>query len=97
MLVDLRKFGVTGKELEKRLDEVYITVNKNAIPNDPQSPFITSGVRIGTPAVTSRGLVEADMEKIGELIYWAASPEFESKKDYIRSEVNKICEAYPLY
>ncbi|MGI5896793.1 MAG: serine hydroxymethyltransferase [Oscillospiraceae bacterium] len=97
MLVDLRKFGVTGKELEKRLDEVYITVNKNAIPNDPQSPFITSGVRIGTPAVTSRGLVEADMEKIGELIYWTASPEFESKKDYIRSEVNKICEAYPLY
>ena len=97
MLVDLRKFGVTGKELEKRLDEVYITVNKNAIPNDPQSPFITSGVRIGTPAVTSRGLVEADMEKIGELIYWAASPEFESKKDYIRSEVSKICEAYPLY
>ena len=87
----------TGKELEKRLDEVYITVNKNAIPNDPQSPFITSGVRIGTPAVTSRGLVEADMEKIGELIYWAASPEFESKKDYIRSEVNKICAAYPLY
>ena len=78
-------------------EEMDITVNKNAIPNDPQSPFITSGVRIGTPAVTSRGLVEADMEKIGELIYWAASPEFESKKDYIRSEVNKICEAYPLY
>lgn len=97
MLVDLRKSGVTGKELEKRLDEVYITVNKNAIPNDPQSPFITSGIRIGTPAVTSRGLVESDMEKIGELIALAASPEFEAKKDYIRGEVSKICEAYPLY
>lgn len=64
MLVDLQSFGVTGKELEKRLDEVYITVNKNAVPNDPQSPFVTSGVRIGTPAVTSRGLKEEDMEII---------------------------------
>ena len=97
MLVDLRSFNITGKELEKRLDEVYITVNKNAIPNDPQSPFITSGVRIGTPAVTSRGLVEADMEKIGELIYLTAQPDFEEKKDYIRGEVHKICEMYPLY
>ena len=96
MLVDLRKFDITGKELEKRLDDVYITVNKNAIPNDPQSPFITSGVRIGTPAVTSRGLVEEDMKKIGELIYLAAS-DFENQKDYIRSEVTKLCEAYPLY
>lgn len=97
MLVDLRSFNITGKELEKRLDEVYITVNKNAIPNDPQSPFITSGVRIGTPAVTSRGLAESDMEKIGELIYLTAQSDFEEKKDYIRGEVNKICEAYPLY
>ena len=96
MLVDLRKFDITGKELEKRLDDVYITVNKNAIPNDPQSPFITSGVRIGTPAVTSRGLVEEDMKKIGELIYLAAS-DFEAQKDHIRSEVTKLCEAYPLY
>ncbi len=80
MLLDLRSFNITGKELEKRLDEVYITVNKNAIPNDPQSPFITSGVRIGTPAVTSRGLVESDMEKIGELIYLTAQPDFEEKK-----------------
>ena len=96
MLVDLRKFDITGKELEKRLDDVYITVNKNAIPNDPQSPFITSGVRIGTPAVTSRGLVEEDMKKIGELIYLAAS-DFENQKDYIRSEVTKLCETYPLY
>ena len=79
------------------MDEVYITVNKNAIPKDPQSPFITSGVRIGTPAVTSRGLAESDMEKIGELIYLTAQPDFEEKKAYIRSEVNKICEAYPLY
>ena len=68
MLVDLRPFNVTGKELEKKLDEVFITVNKNAIPNDPQSPFITSGVRIGTPAVTTRGLVEEDMELIAEYI-----------------------------
>ena len=97
MLVDLRNFNVTGKELEKRLDEVYITVNKNAIPNDPQSPFITSGVRIGTPAVTSRGLVEADMDKIAELIYLTAQPDFESKKDYIRAEVTKLCNTYPIY
>ncbi|MDD6236251.1 MAG: serine hydroxymethyltransferase, partial [Clostridiales bacterium] len=69
MLVDLRNFDLTGKELEKRLDEVYITANKNAIPNDPQSPFVTSGVRIGTPAVTSRGLQPADMEQIAEFIY----------------------------
>ena len=69
MLVDLRNFDLTGKELEKRLDEVYITANKNAIPNDPQSPFVTSGVRIGTPAVTSRGLQPADMEKIADAVW----------------------------
>ena len=71
MLVDLRPFDITGKELEHRLDEVYITVNKNAIPNDPQKPFVTSGLRIGTPAVTTRGLGEAEMEKIAEYIYLA--------------------------
>lgn len=96
MLVDLRPFHVTGKELEHRLDEVYITVNKNAIPNDPEKPFVTSGVRIGTPAVTSRGMVEADMEKIAEYIYEAAS-DFENKADSIRAGVNALCAKYPLY
>lgn len=96
MLVDLQPFNITGKELEKKLDEVYITVNKNAIPNDPQSPFITSGVRIGTPAVTSRGLVEEDMLKIAEFIYLTAT-DFENKADEIRAGVTAICEKYPLY
>lgn len=96
MLVDLRPFDITGKELEHRLDEVYITVNKNAIPNDPQSPFITSGVRIGTPAVTSRGLGVDDMDKIAEYIYLTAK-DFENKADEIRAGVNEICAKYPLY
>ncbi|MBQ9744991.1 MAG: serine hydroxymethyltransferase [Clostridia bacterium] len=96
MLLDLRPFGITGKELEKRLDECYITVNKNAIPNDPEKPFVTSGVRIGTPAVTSRGLKEEDMVTIGKLIKLCAT-EFETKADYIRAEITKICEKYPIY
>ena len=96
MLLDLRGMGITGKELEHRLDEVYITVNKNAIPNDPQSPFITSGVRIGTPAVTSRGMVEADMERIAEYIHLTAT-DFENKADEIREGVNALCKKYPLY
>lgn len=96
MLVDLQPFSITGKELEKKLDEVYITVNKNAIPNDPQSPFVTSGVRIGTPAVTSRGLVEEDMVKIAEFIYLTAT-DFENKADEIRAGVTEICKKYPLY
>ena len=96
MLLDLRNIGITGKELEHKLDEVYITVNKNAIPNDPQSPFITSGVRIGTPAVTSRGLVEDDMKTIAHLIKLAAA-DFDNSADYIRAEVTKICQKYPLY
>lgn len=96
MLLDLRNFDITGKELEKRLDEVYITVNKNAIPNDPQSPMVTSGVRIGTPAVTSRGLVEEDMVTLAKLIKLTVT-EFETKGDYIRDEVTKICKKYPLY
>ncbi len=90
MLVDLRPFDITGKELEHRLDEVYITVNKNAIPNDPQKPFVTSGLRIGTPAVTTRGLGTAEMEQIAEFIYLAAK-DFENKADYIRSGVTEIC------
>ena len=96
MLVDLQPFNITGKELEKRLDEVYITVNKNAIPNDPQSPFVTSGVRIGTPAVTSRGLKTEDMEKIAEYIYLTAT-DFENNADKIRAGVTEICNKYPLY
>lgn len=96
MLVDLRPFGITGKELEKKLDEVYITVNKNAIPNDPEKPFVTSGVRIGTAAVTTRGLVEEDMEVIAECIYLTAS-DFDNKADEIRAKVTEICKKYPLY
>ena len=96
MLVDLRGMEVTGKELQNRCDEVYITLNKNAVPNDPRSPFVTSGVRIGTPAITSRGLVEEDMDKIAECI-WLAATDFEAKADYIRAEVTKICDKYPIY
>lgn len=96
MLVDLQPFNITGKELEKKLDEVYITVNKNAIPNDPQSPFVTSGVRIGTAAITTRGLVEEDMDKIAEYIYLTAT-DFENKADEIRAGVTEICNKYPLY
>ena len=96
MLVDLRPFNITGKELEKRLDTVHITVNKNAIPDDPQSPFVTSGIRIGTPAATSRGLGVEEMKIIGKLIKLTAT-EYEEKADYIRAEVAKICEKYPLY
>lgn len=96
MLVDLRRFGVTGKEMEHRLDEVHITVNKNAIPNDPQSPFITSGIRVGTPAATTRGLKEDDMVTVGRLIKLAAA-DFENSAGCIRAEVARICEKYPLY
>ena len=96
MLVDLRGMDVSGKELQNRCDQVYITLNKNTVPNDPRSPFVTSGVRIGTPAVTSRGLKEEDMEKIAQCI-WLAATDFEAKADYIRGEVDKICGKYPLY
>ena len=96
MLVDLRGMEISGKELQNRCDEVYITLNKTTVPNDPRSPFVTSGVRIGTPAVTSRGLKEEDMKVIAHLI-WLAATEFEEKADYIRGEVEKICGKYPLY
>lgn len=96
MLVDLRNMGITGKELQNRLDEVYITVNKNAVPNDPASPFVTSGIRIGTPAVTTRGLKEADMKTIARLIRMTVT-DYDTKAEEIRSEVNRICERYPLY
>ena len=96
MLLDLIGLEVTGKELQNRLDEVYITVNKNTVPGEPRSPFVTSGIRIGTPAVTTRGLKEADMEKIAECIDLAIN-DFENQKDYIRSVVTGICERFPLY
>ena len=96
MLVDLRKAGVTGKEMEHRLDEVHITVNKNAIPNDPEKPFVTSGVRIGTPAATTRGLKEEDMVLLGQLI-WETATDFERKADDIRAAVASITDKYPLY
>lgn len=95
-LVDLRPFSVTGKEFEKRLDSVYITVNKNAIPNDPEKPFVTSGIRVGTPAATSRGFKEADFVKIAELMRLAAT-DIEGKADEIRAEVCKLCDAHPIY
>ena len=96
MLVDLRGMEVSGKELQNRCDEVYITLNKNTVPNDPRSPFVTSGVRIGTPAITSRGLREEDMPKVAECI-WLAATDFEKQTDYIRAEVTKLCEKYPIY
>ena len=95
-LLDLRGTGVTGKELENRLDEVHITLNKNTVPNEPLSPFVTSGVRIGTPAATTRGLNEEDFDKIAEFIYLAIT-DFENKKEYIENGVAEICKKYPLY
>ena len=95
-LLDLRSVHLTGKELEHRLDEVGITTNKNAIPNDPEKPFVTSGLRLGTAALTTRGMNEADMDKIAALIALAAT-DFDAQKAYIRAEVDKLCEAYPLY
>ncbi|NLL03979.1 MAG: serine hydroxymethyltransferase [Clostridiales bacterium] len=96
MLVDLRSLNITGKELERRLDEVYITTNKNAIPNDPQTPFVTSGLRLGTPAATTRGLDTSDMDKIAQYIYLAAT-DFENNADTIRQGVTEICDRHPLY
>ena len=96
MLVDLTDMGVTGKEAEKQLDEVGITVNKNAIPFDTKSPFITSGIRIGTPATTSRGFKEEDMKLVAKLIK-AAITDFENSKEMVRENVKVLCEKYPLY
>lgn len=96
MLLNLTNLDISGKELQRRCDEVYITLNKNTIPNDPRSPFVTSGVRIGTPAVTSRGMKEEDMEKIAELI-WMTGTDFENQADNIRAEVEKLCGKYPIY
>lgn len=96
MLVDLRKAGVTGKELQRRLDEVYITANKNTIPNDPESPFVTSGMRIGTPAVTTRGFKEPEMLRIAEFV-WQTATDFDAKADIIRAGVREICKNFPIY
>ena len=96
MLVDLRGFDITGKDFEKKLDEVYITVNKNAIPNDPQSPFITSGIRVGTPAVTTRGFDTEDMDVIAECMYRTAS-DFEGTQNEVRGMVEGLCAKHPLY
>ena len=96
ILIDLQNMNITGKELEKHLDEVYITANKNAIPNDPQSPFITSGLRVGTPAVTTRGFKEEDMVKVAHFIKLAAT-DFENSADAIRAGVTELCSKYPIY
>ena len=96
MLVDLQNFGITGKQFEHNLDEVHITANKNAVPNDPQSPFITSGIRIGTPAVTSRGFKEPEMEKIAGWLYDIVT-DFEGNKDRVTAEVLALCEKFPIY
>ena len=96
-LIDLRDMGgLTGKELERRLDEVRITANKNKVPGDPRSPFQTSGLRVGSPAVTSRGFVEADMDKVAEYIALAAT-DFEAKAEYIRAGVAELTAKYPIY
>lgn len=96
ILLDLQNMGITGKELETRLDKVYITVNKNAVPNDPQSPFVTSGIRLGTAAVTTRGLQKEDMSVIADCVFLAAA-DFENNIDFIRGKVNALCAKYPLY
>jgi glycine hydroxymethyltransferase len=96
MLVDLRPMSITGKEFEARLDSVHITVNKNAIPNDPEKPFVTSGVRVGTPAVTSRGLGTEDMKTIARLFGMVAK-DYEGTQAEVRATVADICKKYPLY
>ncbi len=96
MLLDLRSIGLTGKEAEKRLDEVGITCNKNAIPFDPEKPFVTSGIRIGTPAVTSRGMNTEDMKEIAALIALTLK-DFENSKEEVIDRVHKLCAKYPLY
>ena len=96
MLLKLIKNGITGKDLEKRLDEVHITANKNTVPNDPQSPFITSGVRLGTPAVTTRGFKEPEMLKIAKWISDAVN-DFDNSKERIAAEVSELCSHFPIY
>ena len=97
ILLDLRSKKITGKELEHRLDEIYITANKNAIPADPEGPFITSGIRLGTAAITSRGFVKEDMREIASLISAAAEENFADNVDALRARVDALCAKYPLY
>ena len=96
MLIDLRPFGITGKEMERRLDEVHITVNKNAIPNDPEKPFVTSGIRVGTPAVTTRGFGKEEMRLIAGFMRDVAA-DFEANRERITAEVMALCEKFPIY
>ena len=95
MLMDLKRLGLTGKEVEKLLDEVHITANKNTVPNDPKSPFVTSGIRLGTPAVTTRGANEADMEIIADAI--KAKQSLTMIRQRLSKLVKSIVEKYPLY
>lgn len=96
ILLDLRSMGITGKELEARMDSVHITANKNAIPNDPEKPFVTSGIRLGTPAATSRGFGTEEFRTVAHLIGLCAK-DYENSADYIRAEVAKLCEKFPLF
>ena len=96
MLLDLSDTGITGKEAEHMLDEVGITVNKNTIPFDKQSPFVTSGIRLGTPATTTRGFKEDDMREIAELIKLTVS-DFEANQETVKERVHNLCKKYPLY
>jgi glycine hydroxymethyltransferase len=96
MLIDLRETGVTGKTMQLRLDEVNITCNKNGIPYDPEKPFVTSGIRLGTPAVPTRGMNEQDMDEIADLIHLALTG-YDTAQDEIRTRVAALCARYPLY
>ena len=96
MLIDLTSKGVTGKEAEHMLDEVRITVNKNSIPFETASPFITSGIRLGTPASTTRGMNEEDMKEIAELIFLTLD-NFEANKETVKARVAALCSKYPIY
>lgn len=97
VLIDLRKANITGKEMEKRLDEIYITVNKNVIPFDPEKPFVTSGIRIGSPTVTTRGFTEEDCYLVGKLIVEATKEDFQDKKEQLIKQVIALTEKYPIY
>ncbi|MBO4218803.1 MAG: serine hydroxymethyltransferase [Erysipelotrichaceae bacterium] len=97
ILVDLRKAGVTGREMENRLDEICITVNKNAIPGDPEKPSVTSGIRVGTPAITTRGFREEDCVEVGRLICEASRPDFEQRREELRKRALALTEKYPIY
>ena len=96
ILVDLSNKGITGKDAQNMLDEVFITVNKNSVPFDKQSPFVTSGIRIGTPAVTTRGMKEEDMVEIAEMIYLTLT-DYKRFKEEVIARVKRLCEKYPLY